>query len=43
MSLLSSTARADALIDPRHPFAAHLRRAAGLLVERPHQIGRAHV
>ena len=37
MSTVSSTARADSSIDPRHPFAAHLRRAAGLLGEQPHR------
>jgi 4,5-DOPA dioxygenase extradiol len=29
-STSSSTAAADALVDPRHPFAAHLRHVAGL-------------
>ncbi|MFN2555394.1 MAG: dioxygenase, partial [Nitriliruptorales bacterium] len=32
----SSTAAADALIDPRHPFAQHLRRVATLDCEQPH-------
>jgi 4,5-DOPA dioxygenase extradiol len=32
-----STAAADALIDPRHPFAAHLRYAASLEAAQPHQ------
>ena len=34
---LSTTARADARIDPGHPFAAHLRGAAALAVARPHR------
>ncbi len=32
----STTARADARIDPGHPFAAHLRRAAAGRSARPH-------
>lgn len=34
---LSTTAAADALIDPRHPFAAHLRHAAAAEAAAPHQ------
>lgn len=32
----TSTARADALIDPGHPFARHLQRVAGLDERQPH-------
>ncbi len=35
--LLSPTARADARIDPRHPFSAHLRRVAALAQAEPHR------
>jgi 4,5-DOPA dioxygenase extradiol len=42
MSLLnpatSATAAADARIDPRHPFAAHLRRVDALDREQPHRV-----
>ncbi|MCA0145387.1 dioxygenase [Blastococcus sp. LR1] len=34
---LSSTAAADALIDPRHPFAAHLRHVAAVEAAGPHR------
>ncbi len=41
MSLLdpasSSTASADALIDPRHPFGRHLRRVDALDADQPHR------
>jgi 4,5-DOPA dioxygenase extradiol len=33
----STTAAADALIDPRHPFAAHLRRTAAAEKAAPHR------
>jgi len=33
----STTALADARIDPRHPFAAHLRRATALRESAPHR------
>ncbi|TFV49558.1 class III extradiol ring-cleavage dioxygenase [Blastococcus sp. TF02A_35] len=33
----SSTAAADALIDPRHPFAAHLRHVAAAEAAEPHR------
>lgn len=33
-----NTAAADALIDARHPFAAHLRHAATVEQERPHEL-----
>lgn len=34
----STTAAADALIDPRHPLAQHLRRGAELDTTRPHAL-----
>src|SRR5829696_4942805 len=34
---LSTTAAADSLIDPRHPFAAHLRRVAAVEAASPHR------
>ncbi|MCW2606349.1 MAG: Extradiol ring-cleavage dioxygenase class protein subunit [Frankiales bacterium] len=35
---LSTTAAADSLIDPRHPFAAHLRQVAALEAATPHHV-----
>ena len=34
---MTSTATADALIDPRHPFAAHLRHVSALEAAAPHR------
>jgi 4,5-DOPA dioxygenase extradiol len=37
-SPLSTTAAADQLIDPRHPFSAHLRHAAAVEAATPHPL-----
>ena len=34
----TTTAVADSAIDPRHPFAAHLRHAAAAEADRPHEL-----
>src|SRR3954462_13714076 len=34
----STTAAADSLIDPRHPFAAHLRQVAAAEAVNPHRL-----